>query len=255
MFIRRALAVVLAILWMWPAGVYAQSEALMEANRRGYAFYESGQHEQATPFWRKALEFVWRKALEFGEEEFGSDHPTTGNLLNNLAILYLHQGRYAEAEPLYKRALAIREKALGPEHPDVATSLNELAALYHAQGRYADAEPLSKRALAIQEWALGPDHPDVATSLGNLASMYLGQGRHTDAEPLYKRSLAIQEGVGLVWKIEVIDLVRFWCRDGRPKTAIRDNGALQGRILSRRQGRAGEGGNAPHRQKRYDAVS
>ena len=64
-----------------------------------------------------------------------------------------------------------------------------------------------------------------------------------------------QSGVGLVWKIQVIDLVRFWCRDGRPKTAIRDNGPLQGRILSRRQGRAGEGGNAPHRQKRYDAVS
>ena len=63
------------------------------------------------------------------------------------------------------------------------------------------------------------------------------------------------QGVGLVWKIQVIDLVRFWCRDGRPKTAIRDNGPLQGRILSRRQGRAGEGGNAPHRQKRYDAVS
>ena len=65
----------------------------------------------------------------------------------------------------------------------------------------------------------------------------------------------IRAGVGLVWKIQVIDLVRFWCRDGRPKTAIRDNGPLQGRILSRRQGRAGEGGNAPHRQRRYDAVS
>ena len=49
--------------------------------------------------------------------------------------------------------------------------------------------------------------------------------------------------------------MRLWCRDRRPKTAIRDNGPLQGRILSRRQGRAGEGGNAPHRQKRYDAVS
>ena len=48
--------------------------------------------------------------------------------------------------------------------------------------------------------------------------------------------------MGLVWKIQVIDLVRFWCRDERPKTAIRDNGPLQGRILSRRQGRAGEGG-------------
>ena len=71
--------------------------------------------------------------------------------LNNLAVLYDEQGRYAEAEPLYKRALAIREKALGPDHPDVATSLNNLALLYDDQGRYADAEPLFKRALAISE--------------------------------------------------------------------------------------------------------
>ena len=83
--------------------------------------------------------------------------------LNNLAVLYQAQGRYAEAEPLYKRALAIREKALGPDHPDVGTRLNNLAGLYRAQGRYAEAEPLYQRALAIREKALGPDHPDVAT--------------------------------------------------------------------------------------------
>ena len=65
--------------------------------------------------------------------------------LNNLAGLYQHQGRYADAEPLYKRSLAIYEKALGPDHPDVARSLNDLALLYAKQGRYADAEPLYKR--------------------------------------------------------------------------------------------------------------
>ena len=43
--------------------------------------------------------------------------PTT---LNNLAIVYGHQGKYADAEALYKRALAIEEKALGKDHPDVA---------------------------------------------------------------------------------------------------------------------------------------
>ena len=52
--------------------------------------------------------------------------------LNNLAALYVAQGRYAEAEPLYKRSLAIQEKALGPDHPDVGTSLNNLAGLYTA---------------------------------------------------------------------------------------------------------------------------
>ena len=78
------------------------------------------------------------------------------------------------------------------------------------------------------------------------------QAALSDVETAIDQVTTLPEGVGLVWKIEVIDLVR---RDGRPKSAIRDNGALQGRISSRRQGRAGEGGNAPHRQKRYDAVS
>ena len=81
--------------------------------------------------------------------------PSVALALNNLAVLYLAQGRYAEAEPLHKRALAIREKALGPDHADVAQSLNNLAALYVAQGRYAEAEPLYKRALAIDEKSLG----------------------------------------------------------------------------------------------------
>ena len=113
--------------------------------------------------------------------------------LNNLAVLYRAQGRYAEAEPLYKRSLAIDEKALGPEHPDVGTALNNLAGLYQAQGRYAEAEPLVQRSLAIREKALGPEHPDVATSLNNLAALYRDQGRYAEAEPLYRRSLAIDE--------------------------------------------------------------
>ena len=39
--------------------------------------------------------------------------PTLPPNLSNLALLYLAQGRYAEAEPLFRRALEIREKALG----------------------------------------------------------------------------------------------------------------------------------------------
>ena len=127
------------------------------------------------------------------EKALGPDHPDVAQSLNNLALLYYHQGRYADAEPLYKRAIALNEKALGPDHPDVASSLNNLAALYQAQGRYAEAEPLYERSLAIQEKALGPDHPDVARSLNNLAALYESQGRYADAEPRYERSLAIDE--------------------------------------------------------------
>ncbi len=135
------------------------------------------------------------EALSIREKALSPDDANLANSLNDLALLYGEQGRYAEAEPLYKRALAIGEKALGPEHPDVAIDLNNLAALYYAGGRYADAEPLYKRALAIGEKMLGPEHPDVAIRLSNLAVLYHTQGRTAQAEPLYKRSLAIVEKV------------------------------------------------------------
>ena len=34
--------------------------------------------------------------------DFGPDHPDTADSLNNLAVLYDNQGRYADAEPLYR---------------------------------------------------------------------------------------------------------------------------------------------------------
>ena len=70
--------------------------------------------------------------------------------LNNLAVLYQLQGRYAEAEPLFKRSLAIREKALGPVHPDVAATLENLALLDRLTNRTAEADALEKRATEIR---------------------------------------------------------------------------------------------------------
>ena len=133
------------------------------------------------------------EALSIREKALSPDDANLANSLNDLALLYGEQGRYAEAEPLYKRALAIGEKMLGPEHPDVAIRLSNLAVLYHTQGRTAQAEPLYKRSLAIVEKVLGPEHPSVATYLNNLALLYWAQGRATEAEPLHKRALAIAE--------------------------------------------------------------
>ena len=113
MFIRRALALVVAILWLWPAGLYAQSETLMETFRQGKAFHESGQYEQAI--------VAFRNAVAISEREFGPDDPKTASLLSWLANAYSSQDRYGEAEPLHRRALAIRETALGTEHPNVAS--------------------------------------------------------------------------------------------------------------------------------------
>src|SRR5260370_40626013 len=83
------------------------------------------------------------------------EDPALGGILLNLASLYRHQGRYAEAEPLAHRAIAIWEQT-GLEHPDVAFGLRGLGRLYVAQGQYDRAEPLYRRALGTLENALGP---------------------------------------------------------------------------------------------------
>jgi len=80
--------------------------------------------------------------------------------LNNLAELYLAQGRYAEAEPLFTRSLAIFEKALGPEHPNVATSLVNLAGLHQDQGRRQDALSEVRRATGILRNRVGRAETD-----------------------------------------------------------------------------------------------
>jgi tetratricopeptide (TPR) repeat protein len=135
----------------------------------------------------------WNLMCELQRRHLGPEHPAVATSLDKLAVLYYHQGQYAQVEPLYQRSLVIREKAFGPEHPDLAISLNGLAGLYRTQGQYAQAEPLYQRALAIQQKALGPEHPAVAISLNNVALFYCNQGQYAEAGALYQRALAIQE--------------------------------------------------------------
>jgi tetratricopeptide (TPR) repeat protein len=45
---------------------------------------------------------LYKRSLAFLEKELGPDHPNVATALNNLALLYKNQGRYADAEPLYK---------------------------------------------------------------------------------------------------------------------------------------------------------
>ncbi|WNG29253.1 tetratricopeptide repeat protein [Cystobacter fuscus] len=166
------------------------------SSRRGTA--SSYDLAQAKPF--------LQRALAIREAALGQSYPDTEadsrnrisifyvtDSLDSLASLYLDQGLYGRAEPLYQRALAMLEAAFGERHPILGAALNNLANVYYVQGLYARAEPLYQRALACQEKALGKSHPNVASSLNNLATLYVDQGLYGQAEPLYQRAIAIQE--------------------------------------------------------------
>jgi hypothetical protein len=70
--------------------------------------------------------------------------------LNGLALLYVGQQKYGEAEPLLQRAVAIQEKALGPSHPALAESLENQATLLRKVKRDAEAAKLDARVKAIR---------------------------------------------------------------------------------------------------------
>ncbi len=73
---------------------------------------------------------MYKAALQLLEKVLGKEHPSTLSSMNNLAGLYLKQGRYGEAKPLFKAALQLREKVLGKERADTQSSSHNLAGLY-----------------------------------------------------------------------------------------------------------------------------
>ena len=152
----------------------------------------AGVRDLAAPDSLDAAGRIPRRLLAALNGEGRSEGMTEARQLNDLALLYQHQGRYTDAEPLYQRSLAMLEDTLGPNHPAVAASLGNLAALYQEEGRYADAERLCRRSVDILEKALGPEHPAVAESLRNLADLYQAQGRAAEADALQRQSEAIR---------------------------------------------------------------
>jgi tetratricopeptide (TPR) repeat protein len=95
--------------------------------------------------------------------------------INNLATLYINQGRLVEAEAMFKRALAGREKTIGPTHADTLMTVGNLSVLYRDQGRLVEAEAMFKRTLVGVEKVFGPDHTLTRRTVNNLANLYRHQ--------------------------------------------------------------------------------
>ena len=156
-------------------------EDYMEA---GYDALQDGRHGEAEEFFLTAAEYA---------EYFEPDDLRRAATLNNLADLFVIEGRFGEAELLFRGATDVIELALGLDHPDVATQLHAVATFYADQGIDVEAEPLYERAVAIREAGLGRENPVTAESLAGLAASYYRQGFHIEAEPLYQRVLSVME--------------------------------------------------------------
>ena len=149
---RVFLWVILCVLSLIPSVEASESE-WKELNQKISILHAEGNHAEATG--------VAQKALDVAKKTYGDGHLNVAKSMNNLANLYLLEGksRGGEAAELYQKAIAIEEKVLGKDHPDIADTLFNFAMLYVSLEKHNQATPLLERSLAIKEKKLGKEHP------------------------------------------------------------------------------------------------
>ena len=159
--------------------------------REGLSYQDNGNYERGMNDFRQALDYYQRAMtiLDSLRENF----PDSATTLNDMGLVYVYQGKYADAVPLIKRAVEIREDSLGSNNLSVAEVLGNLAECYKSLGKYDEAEPLYERALKIREELLPPDDPDRAQSLKYLGVLYSEQSRYAEAKDRLNEAKRIWE--------------------------------------------------------------
>ncbi|WP_212748612.1 tetratricopeptide repeat protein, partial [Spirosoma lacussanchae] len=151
-----------------------------------YFLQAHNQHLDAVAWYERAL-------------RLSSDESQRATTLNNLAVLYRANQRFAEAEAAYDEALSIRrqlaQQSPAAYLPNVATTLNNLAILYRANQRFAEAEAAYDEALSLYRQLAQQSPaaylPNVATTLNNLAVLYSDNQRFAEAEAAYDEALSL----------------------------------------------------------------
>jgi len=110
-------------------------------------------------------------------------------LKSTLATLYMGQGKYGAALPLFEECLQAREEVVGDHHPDYLATLHNLASLHHRCGHYQIADPLYMKFLSTMKIKKQDHDPIYLKVLHDVALLYGNRGKFDLAEPLFQECL------------------------------------------------------------------
>ena len=85
------------------------------------------------------------------EQNLGSGHIYSVLIMNQLALVYMDQAKYSQAEPLLLRSIAILEHSLPSENLELAETADQYASLLRLMKRFDEAERWHGRAVAIRD--------------------------------------------------------------------------------------------------------
>jgi tetratricopeptide (TPR) repeat protein len=121
----------------------AQEEKYKALNKKMVTLYKSGRTLDAIE--------IAKQALLVAEETFGKKHPYVSTSLNNMALLYIADGKYEKAEELYERSLKLAEELLGRDNPQLAGILENMVKCNEKLGKTEKAEMLEARLDDLRE--------------------------------------------------------------------------------------------------------
>lgn len=177
---------------------YSIDNSLSLVTNRDYAIYVSkingsGMNNGNIPFESGSdIQVTSIDAQGSNSGAGGSINIDVAQSLDNLALVYLSQERYQEAESLYLQSLEMRKIHLASEHSDLAQSFDNLASLYDSQGQRKQAKSFYLIALELRKKSLGRNYPDIAQNLHN----YLELESHNSVEASQSESMLKIPSIG-----------------------------------------------------------
>ena len=152
--------------------MYKKAVALEEDNPK-YLF-AAGNMARTMAEYKQAQEWL-EHLLEIMKDE--GDDVKIASAMNSLANLYVDQGKYKKAAPMYEHALSICENYFGKNSMSIICFLENIAILKEMQEKYDESEAVYHRIIKIVIKSRCCDKSVIATILHNLSQLYHKQKR------------------------------------------------------------------------------
>jgi tetratricopeptide (TPR) repeat protein len=137
--------------------------------------YQESREKDAEIMYKRAIE-VYRRAGPPLTATSAAADPVA-----NLGVLYLNEGRMAEAVDYMRKAVDMRRKSLPPDHPDLLDVEYNYATALESQDQAKTAEPIFRELLATYTRILGSHNVNTLVAAQGVAHNLLKQKRYEEA--------------------------------------------------------------------------
>jgi CHAT domain-containing protein/tetratricopeptide (TPR) repeat protein len=178
------------------SGLHSEDYLAALSNLGAY-YRETGHLDKADAPLRKSLDLARQQLARNAALAF---------FYNQVGLLDIAQGKFAEAESMLKKALEIRKTAPGIDKALLAISHDNLGNLYLTGDRLSDAKLHLQTALNLFRAVSGPTDPDTLICVANVANLYSRTGQTPQAIALLSSSIEALPAEGRL--SEKVDLLR-----------------------------------------------